>query len=181
VVVLTFEPGGTPLGDVIRRILLEPGRKETVNPRSEMLLFAAARAQLVDDVIAPALQRGEIVISDRYVDSTIAYQCGGRGLRAEDVEATLRFATSGLQPDLTFLLDVDASAGLARKLGAAADRLENEGSAFHERVRRAYLARAEQFPDRIVLLNGLLPVDELSSKIQETVRERWSRRRSPLS
>jgi dTMP kinase len=162
------------LGDAIRRILLEPGRRETINPRPEVLLFAAARAQLVDDVIGPALQRGEVVISDRYVDSTIAYQCGGRGLASAEVEAILRFATADLQPDLTFLLDVDVSAGLTRKSGAVADRLENEDRTFHERVRCAYLARAREYPDRIVVLDGLLPVDELSFKIQDTIRRRWS-------
>jgi dTMP kinase len=173
-VVLTYEPGGTPLGDAVRRILLEPNRRERINPRTEVLLFSATRAQLVDDVIAPALQQGQVVVSDRYVDSTIAYQCGGRGLPPQEVEPILRFATGGLTPDLTFLLDLDVSAGLARKCDSASDRLENEDRAFHERVRRAYLSRAEQFPERIVVLNGLLSPDELSLKIQERVGN-WTR------
>jgi dTMP kinase len=170
-VVLTYEPGGTALGNAVRGILLDPNHRIAIEPRTEVLLFAAARAQLVDEVIRPALRQGSVVICDRYSDSTIAYQCGGRGLSVADVETVLDFATTGLMPELTFLLDLDVSAGLARKSTGPADRLERETPDFHERVRRAYRERADRFPNRIVVLDASRPVDELAAQIQNLVEK----------
>ncbi len=167
--VVTFEPGGTPLGDAVRRLLLEPDTTRSVGARAEALLFAAARAQLVDDVIRPALRRGDDVICDRYVDSTVAYQGGGRGLPASDIEKLIDFATGGLKPDMTFLLDLDVSAGLARKRGHGQDRLENEAREFHDRVRATYLERAAAEPRRIVVLDAARSPDDLAAVIVSRV------------
>lgn len=149
-VLLTHEPGGTPLGERARRIL-----KATVpaSPLAELLLFAAARAQLVEAVLRPALSAGAWVVCDRYTDSTIAYQGHGRGLDMETVRSVNALATGGLQPSLTFLLDLPVEAGLRRK-GATDDRFEGEGLAFHRRVRAGYLKLARREPGRIVVVDG---------------------------
>jgi dTMP kinase len=168
-VVVTYEPGGTALGDAIRRLVLEPDQQRRVGARAEALLFAAARAQLVDEVIRPALERSEIVICDRFADSSIAYQSGGRGLVEQVVESLVAFATQGLEPNLTILLDLDVSTGLTRKMGSARDRLENEDLSFHERVRQAYLARAETCADRVIVLNATRGVDDLADEIRRRV------------
>jgi dTMP kinase len=164
-VVLTYEPGGTALGVAIRALLLDPASAVKVGARAEALLFAAARAQLVEDVIRPALQRGEIVICDRFADSTAAYQGGGRGLSDRDIAGLVDLATSGLEPDLTFLLDLDVATGLRRKSPSKADRLERETGAFHERVRKAYLARAAAAPDRIIVVDGTRRASDLAAEI----------------
>lgn len=171
-VLTTFEPGGTPVGDAIRQILLASDRDSGPVARAEVLLFAAARAQLVDQVIAPALRRGYIVLCDRYNDSTLAYQVGGRGLRRDQVEKVTRFATGGLVPDLTFLLDLDVRAGLARKRSTTVDRMEREELSFHERVRAEYLALARSEPGRIVVLDATRPIDELAAVITRRVIEK---------
>jgi len=149
-VLLTHEPGGTPLGERARRIL-----KATVPaaPLAELLLFAAARAQLVDVVLRPALNAGTWVLCDRYTDSTIAYQGHGRGLDMKTIRTVNALATGGLQPSLTFLLDLPAEAGLSRK-GASGDRFEGEGLAFHRRVRAGYLKLARRETGRIVVVDG---------------------------
>src|SRR5438105_3399982 len=159
------EPGGTPVGDQIREIVLGADLARRLGARTEILLFSAARAQLVDDVIGPALKRGEVVICDRYSDSTVAYQAAGRGLPRDSVRQLVEFATGGLRPDLTFLLDLDVSSGLARKTGVSADRIEQEDRRFHQRVRDGYLALAGAEPSRVVVLAASRPVDELAADI----------------
>jgi dTMP kinase len=136
-VVMMREPGGTPIGDQIRRILLDPVSE--ITPRAESLLFMASRAQLVEQEIRPALERGSVVLLDRFFLSTYAYQGAGRGLSAEMLREANAMATSGLIPDLTILLDVPAELGLARaSRRGARDRMEQAELAFHERVRRAF-------------------------------------------
>ena len=152
-VVVTHEPGATPLGAGIRELLLH--RPGAVSPRAEALLFAADRAQHVDAVIVPALRAGKIVITDRYVDSSLAYQGAGRELTVDEVFRLSRWATQGLRPDLTVLLDVPAQVGLARASGRGeADRLERESIEFHERVRRGFRVLAEAEPRRYAVIDA---------------------------
>lgn len=172
VVVPVYEPGGTPIGDAIRALLLSPDHAP--NARTEALLFAAARAQLVDEVLGPALSKGAIVISDRFSDSTIAYQVGGRGLPRDAVDALIEFATAGVKPDLTFLLDVAVATGFARKRQTAPDRMEQADRSFHERVRDTYLALANAEPNRIVRLNATQSVAELTETILTVVHAKLS-------
>lgn len=149
-VVLTREPGGTELGAAIRQVLLHG---EHVAPRAEALLFAADRAHHVATLVRPALERGAVVLTDRYMDSSIAYQGVARALSHEDVRGISVWATEGLLPDLTVLLDVSAEQGRARRAGVH-DRLEREADDFHEAVRRGYLRLAEQDPGRYVVLDA---------------------------
>ncbi|MEO9139065.1 MAG: dTMP kinase [Jatrophihabitans sp.] len=164
-VVSTREPGGTPLGSELRRLVLDPDGH--VTPRAEALLYAADRAHHVDTVIAPALARGAVVITDRYVDSTLAYQGAGRGLDARPVT---QWATGGLTPRLTVLLDLDPAVGLARA-GARArlDRLEGASRAFHESVRAAFLALAAAEPARYVVLDAADAVESLAVEVRSAI------------
>jgi dTMP kinase len=166
---LTCEPGGTPLGEAIRELLLEPSRGR-MSPVSEALLYLADRAQHVAEVIRPALEAGRTVISDRYVDSTLAYQGYGRGLPMDLLRAVAELATGGLTPDLTVFLDVPVVLGLERvgKRGRH-DRLESERLEFHERVRRGYLELIEREPRRWALVNGEGSEDEVAKRVQEAV------------
>lgn len=173
--VLTREPGGTGLGDVIRGIVL-PASSVPISPRSEALLYCASRAQLVDEVVRPALEEGQVVISDRYSFSTIAYQGYGRGLDVRMLTAATRFSTSGLKPDLCILLDLSPRVGLERKRGAFLaggvdewNRFEQEEVAFHQRVRNGYLQLARSDPARWVVLDATLPFDTLQDRITEEV------------
>jgi dTMP kinase len=177
VVVFAHEPGATPVGEAIRQLVLAPLLWDAVNAKTEVLLFAAARAQLVEDVIRPGLARGDIVICDRFSDSTYAYQVGGRGLPEGKVESVSDFATDGLMPDLTFLLDVDVATGLARKDPAGADRLEQEELGFHERVRAAYLRLAKAEPERVTCLDARRPFADLSREIWTIVLTRLGNNR----
>jgi len=165
----TREPGGTPIGERIRSLVLEHGQGE-VDPRTEALLFAASRAAHVVQRIEPALQAGRFVLCDRYVDSSVAYQGVGRQLGTEAVAEVNAFATGGLQPDLTVLLDLEPAAARARRDGreGGADRIESAEDAFHERLRAAFLDRAEAEPDRYLVLNA----DAAPTDIQEPIRER---------
>jgi dTMP kinase len=138
------EPGGTAVGEQLRSLLKDPAVEMSL--RTEALLFAAARAQLIEDVIEPALADGRVVVSDRFLDSSLAYQGAARGLGAEDVAAVNEFATGGLKPDLTFLLAIDPDAAVAR--GAEEDRFESEGMAFQLRVQEAYEQMAAAEPAR---------------------------------
>ncbi|MHB1005167.1 MAG: dTMP kinase [Chloroflexota bacterium] len=174
-VTLTREPGGTQLGEVIRELLLD-ATAIAVSPLAETLLFAAARAQLVATVIEPALGAGSIVVCDRYADSTVAYQVFGRGLARGAVEQVVRFATGGLVPDLTVLLDLTPDTGLSRKGEEAGDRFEVEAVAFHDRVRLGYLALAAEEPARWLVLDGALPLEDLASAIAERSDALISRR-----
>jgi dTMP kinase len=170
-VVRTFEPGGTELGQEIRHLLLH--RKGDVAPRAEALLYAADRAHHVASKIRPALDRGEVVMTDRYLDSSVAYQGVGRALSAEDVRAISMFAVEGLLPDLTILLDLEASAAAARRnnTGEAPDRLEREKIEFFEAVRQAYLDMAAAEPDRWLVIDARKTVDEMQAQIRDRVAD----------
>ncbi len=174
-VTLTREPGGTPIGDQVRKILLDPGNK-ALDPSAELLLYAASRAQHLKEVIRPALESGAIVLCDRFSDATIAYQGYGRGLDLTLIQELDRLVTSGMRPDLTIVLDVEAAVGLARARGRnnqqgleAEARFENEALAFHERVRQGYLALAREAPDRIRIVDAALPPLRVQEKIREIV------------
>ena len=167
-VVLTREPGGTDLGIQLRRVLLDNGTG-AVAPRAEALLYAADRAEHVFSVVRPALSRGSVVITDRYVDSSIAYQGSGRILPSEDVLRVSRWATEGLIPDLTILLDVPSDIGLARC--ANLDRLESEPQEFHERVRRSFLQLATVEPDRYFVVDATGTPDDVAILIHTRFEE----------
>ncbi|MEY4425032.1 MAG: hypothetical protein RJB56_659 [Actinomycetota bacterium] len=168
-VVRTFEPGGTELGQEIRHLLLH--RKGDVAPRSEALLYAADRAHHVATKVRPALERGEAVITDRYLDSSVAYQGVGRDLNAEDVRAISMFAVENLLPDLTILLDLEAGAAMARrsKTGEEPDRLERERVEFFEAVRQAYLAMAKAEPQRWLIVDASQSVDQMQQQIRSRI------------
>jgi dTMP kinase len=170
-VVRTLEPGGTELGQEIRHLLLH--RKGGVAPRAEALLYAADRAHHVATKIRPALERGEVVITDRYLDSSVAYQGVGRDLSAEDVRAISMFAVEGLLPDLTILLDLEASAAAARrsKTGEEPDRLEREKIEFFEAVRQAFLDMAAAEPERWLVIDARQTVAEMQEQIRTRVAE----------
>ena len=168
----TVEPGGTPIGRQIRAILLDPANQE-LSPVAELLLMFACRAQNVEQSILPALANGQIVISDRFTDSSIAYQGAGRGLGWETVLAVDRIACHGLVPDLTLCIDIDTETGLARAHSRnRVDRLDEQAIEFHHKVREAYheLARCE--PDRVRLIDGSAPQDEIAEKVWEEIRDR---------
>ncbi len=162
-VLLVREPGGTEAGERIRAILMDRGPSSVLlTGRADALLFMAARAQLVETVIRPALERGIIVLSDRYLDSTLAYQGHGRGLAIEELEPVGRFATGGLRPDVTLLFDVPVEIGLARKSDAETTRFEAHfDRAFHERVRAGFHSLAVAEPDRWVVLDASAPEDDV--------------------
>ncbi|HQZ30674.1 MAG TPA: dTMP kinase [Arenimonas sp.] len=159
-VVLTREPGGTPEGEAIRSLLLDPGNQ--LLPETELLLMFASRAQLVRQLIAPALARGAAVVADRFTDASFAYQGGGRGLDMGRIAELERWA-AGLKPDLTFLLDVGVAEGLARarSRGGEPDRIERERGDFFERVRATYLARAAAEPGRYRIIDAGQPVEDV--------------------
>lgn len=161
-VVLTFEPGDTEVGRALRRIVLSPETGE-LSDRTESLLYAADKAEHVETVVQPALDRGEVVITDRYVDSTLAYQGAGRALDVTDVETVARWATRDLRPHLTVVLDLDPAAGLARFEGR--DRIEQEGLAFHQRVREAFLEMAEADSAHYLVLDARDDVDEIARAV----------------
>jgi dTMP kinase len=165
-VVLTREPGGTELGERIRELLLHSGH---VAPWAEAALFAASRAQHVAEVIRPALEAGAIVLCDRYVDSSLAYQGIARGLGLDPVLELNLAAVDGLLPDRTFLLLVDPETAAAR-VAATPDRIEREDDSFRLRVDAAYRELARRWPDRIVVLDGAVPADELAEKALGALR-----------
>ncbi|SOD72068.1 thymidylate kinase [Jatrophihabitans sp. GAS493] len=161
---ITREPGATALGEQIRALVLH--REESISPRAEALLFAADRAHHVTTVIRPSLDAGCVVLTDRYVDSSLAYQGAGRDLTMDEVRRISRWATDNLRPDLTILLDIDVEIGLARATRSAqADKLEAESVAFHQRVRQAFRTLAESSPDRYLVLDASLPPEELARQI----------------
>ncbi len=175
-VTVTREPGGCPIANAVRSILLDPANHAMV-PRAELLLYAAARAQHVDEVIRPALAQGHIVLCDRFIDATIAYQGAGRGLDENLLNAINIQATGGLLPDLTLLLDLPVEIGLARAkdrndllLMEAESRFELESLAFHHRVRTAYLEQARQFP-RFRVIDASGSPTNVAEKIRETVEQ----------
>lgn len=171
-VLVTREPGGCPIADAIRSILLHPGSSALV-PRAELLLYAAARAQHVDEVIRPALTRGTLVLCDRFIDATVAYQGGGRGLDPSLIASLNALATDGLLPNLTLLLDMPAEEGLqrARQRNASApeeDRFERENLDFHRRVRSGYLQLAAQH-ERFMVIDATGAVDTVAERIGKAV------------
>lgn len=168
-VVCTREPGGTPVAEKIRALLLDPAHKE-ISPTTELLLYEAARAQHVDELIRPALDAGKVVVCDRFADSTTAYQGAGRGLSAEAVTPLHALATGGLWPDLTVVLDLAAEEGL-RRAGhvGPSDRLEQEPLEFHERVRAGFLEIAEREPYRVKIVDATQSPDEVAQAIQALV------------
>ncbi len=176
---ITREPGGTRTGEQIREILQHDRTGEALVPEAETFLFLAARAQLVQTIIRPALQEGRWVVSDRFMDSTVAYQGYGRGLGAEIIERMNAWAVGDAIPDLTILLDLEPTEGLARigprnrANGCEADRLEREALAFHERIREGYLALAARYPKRICLLDARNGLDGISQRIWTLVEERF--------
>lgn len=168
-VVRTREPGATELGKHIRELLLHtPG---FVDPKAEALLYAADRAQHAATVIKPALERGEVVLQDRYIDSSIAYQGAGRVLGADEIRALSSWATDELWPDLTILLDLDPAEGERRRLAVRTgyDRLEAEAADFHRRVRDGFLALAEAEPERFLVIDASLPLAAIAVLIRERV------------
>lgn len=168
-VIVTREPGGTPIAESIRNVLLEPDHG-AMGPTAELLLYAAARAQHVYEKIAPALAAGQIVLCDRFTDSTTAYQGAGRGISAEILEALNRIATGGVWPDCTLLIDVPVEVGLERaRSRGRKDRIEQESIDFHQRVREGFLALAGAEPDRIQLIAGEAPIEEVHQVICRTV------------
>ena len=166
-VVLTREPGGTEAGERIREILLHG---EGLAPRAEATLFAAARAQLVDEVIRPALARGADVVSDRYLDSSLAYQGLARGLGVERVLEVNLLATGGLLPDRTFLILLPPAEAAARR-GGEPDRIEREGAAFVEEVDRAYREIARVFAQRVVVVDGTLNAEDMAEIVRGQLRD----------
>jgi dTMP kinase len=171
---LTHEPGGTPLGNELRRLILVRNELD-ITPRAEALLMNTSRAQLVETVIQPALQRGEVVVCDRFADSTLAYQGAGRGLDRQDLVSVISFATAGLQPDMTILLDLPVEVGLARKHAhaeAGRDRFEAEALAFHTRVQATYRAMAQADPDRWRCFNAAESPEHIEEQVWSAVTAR---------
>ncbi|NVN99617.1 MAG: dTMP kinase [Geobacteraceae bacterium] len=180
---LTREPGGCPIADKIRGILLDAANSE-MTPTAELLLYAAARAQHIKEVITPAMKAGNIVLCDRFTDATLAYQGFGRGLDIDLIKKLNETATGGCRPELTILIDCPVEIGLGRAVarieaGSAADknhlreeRFERESLEFHQRVRNGYLKLAADAPERFVIIDGAGSVDEISTRIFEAVLPR---------
>ena len=164
VVLQTFEPGDTPVGMDIRRIVLDPATGHLAD-RTEALLYAADKAEHVEKVVLPALRRGEVVITDRYVDTSLAYQGTGRGLDAGELESVLRWSTGDLRPHLTVLLDVDPGDGLGRFEGR--DRIEAESIEFHRRARAGFLALADADPEHYLVLDARGPREALADAVHD--------------
>src|SRR5580692_4975764 len=175
-VVETVEPGGTAIGQQIRRILLDPA-SDDLQPRAELLLYFASRAQNVDQVIRPALDSGRIVLCDRFTDSTLVYQGSGRGIDTKVVLDLDRIACRGLKPDLTLLIDIDLETSLLRakrrndRVGQAESRIDEESAAFHERVRDGYLALARSEPERFIVIDGRGAIGEVGALVREAILE----------
>ncbi len=166
---LTYEPGGTLLGNRLRKIL-KRGAGEGLSSLSELFLFIVCRIELVDKVILPGLRQGKVVVCDRFADSTVAYQGYGRGLDMVMIDYMNKIATRGLKPDLTVLLDLPVVNGLGRKSDSMDDRFETEGIDFHERVRMGYLELAAREPERWLVIDANLPKSEISGIVWERVR-----------
>ena len=170
-VIQAREPGGTLMGEAIREILREDKTGEPICGKAEVLLFAASRSQLVRQVIAPALRRGDCIVCDRFSDSTTAYQGYGRGFEISSMDTINQFAMDDAIPDLTLLLDVDINTSFQRvidrtqRMGNTLDRMEREDRAFHERVRNGYLELARRFPERFAMVDGTLSAANVSDLV----------------
>ena len=169
-VVLIREPGGSIISEQIREILLNPAN-DTMDASTEAILLAASRSQLTREVIIPALENGHVVICDRYADSTLAYQGYGRGIKLEWLEKLNAFATAGVKPDITLLVDLSVDEALRRMESKSFDRIEMEGVEFLERVRSGYLEMAESYCERYFMLNGIHTIEEMSKMIINKVEE----------
>jgi dTMP kinase len=175
-VLTTREPGGTEIGDQVRAVLTNLSNT-SMHPRTEILLFLAARAQLVEQCIRPALSQGSLVLCDRYADSTLAYQGYGHGTDLGILRQMLNFATGSLWPDLTLLLDIDPAKGLQRKRsGSEWNRLDAYDLAFHQRVWEGYQALVQQEPNRWVIVDASQPIDRIQNQIRQIILERLSGR-----
>lgn len=169
------EPGGVAIGQQIRKILLDPENK-TLSPVTELLLYFANRAQNIDEQVRPALERGDLVVSDRFTDSTLAYQGGARELGAETVRTLHGIACRGTEPVLTLYVRVTPEVSRARRAGLSNDRLEAETTAFHQRVFEMYERLAQEEPQRIVMVDGERPQDLVAADVWRIVSERWQAR-----
>jgi dTMP kinase len=172
----TREPGGTIIGDQVRKILLDP-ENAALSPRAELMLYAAGRAQHVKEIIAPRLEAGDVVLCDRFSDATLAYQGWGRGLDVELIRTLDRIVCEGITPGLTVLFDLAAAEGVARARSRNRDRgletesrFENEETVFHERVRRGYLALAEREPNRIKIVDAARSVNDVCAEVRAMVK-----------
>lgn len=170
-VVQTCEPGGTGLGEKIERILLEPSTKQ-ISGIGELFLYLADRAEHVEKIIQPALEKGKIVISDRFTDATIAYQGYGRGLDIPWIEELNKRVTHGLLPDITFLLDISPSLAEKRSRSERKDRIENEKISFHQKVRQGYLKLAKKYAERIKVINSEDSIEEIQLIIRRILAKR---------
>jgi dTMP kinase len=163
-VLLTREPGGTPLGEKLRELLLH----ESMHPETESLLMFAARREHIEQVIRPALERGAYVISDRFTDASFAYQCGGRGVSADKIGQLEQWVQGDFQPDLTLLFDVPVAVSTQRLAGARnPDRFEQENADFFERIRNAYLARANRFPQRFRVIDSGQTIPDIHAELED--------------
>jgi dTMP kinase len=174
-VLTTREPGGTEIGEQIRNLVVHNSKGDEMCAETELLLFAAARAQVVREVIAPALLRGAIVLSDRFLDSSTVYQGIGRNLAADPVSQINRFAVGNVMPDLTVVLDVPEEVSLARlkrRASGLPDRMERQNVEFYRKVREGYLVLARGLPERFVLLDGTLPEDVIERRIRAELAAR---------
>ena len=170
--IFTREPGGGQISEGIREILLR-GKNAEMSDECEALLFAASRAQHISDRIAPAMEEGKLVICDRYVDSSFAYQAYARGLGMEFVSKINAFALEKFLPDVTFFIDLSPEEAFARKKGADEnDRMEQAGLAFHKKVYEGYLAVAKAYPDRVVVVDGRQSIDEIENAVREALHAR---------
>jgi dTMP kinase len=175
-VVLTREPGGTNISEWIRSIILD-ARNTEMGHITEMLLYASARAQLVAQVIKPALQKGSIVICDRFIDSSYVYQGFGRGIGIKTVENVNRIALDGIEPDITYFFDLKPEIALKRRMAATeSDRIENEKMEFHNKVYEGYLKLAEIFPERIRAINSTGTIDDIFNKVKVQLDDLLSRK-----
>lgn len=164
----TREPGGTPISEQVRKVILD-ARNQAMVSRTEALLYGACRAQLVGELILPSLNQGVHVICDRYIDSTLAYQGYGRGLNLGQLQGINDYATNGLKPHLTIVLDIDPGLTFKRLVDRTADRLEGEQIQFHQRVRTGYLELAKQEPDRFIIIDGNQSIEEVHKDILDRV------------
>jgi dTMP kinase len=167
---LLREPGGTALSEQIREILLNPNN-DKMDPSTELILLSASRAQLTREIIIPALERGNVVICDRYADSTLAYQGYGRGINLEWLEKLNTFATAGLKPDITLLVDLPVDEALNRMQSKSFDRIEMEGIEFLDKVRSGYLELTDRFSKRYFMIDGMETIEEMSKKIINKIEE----------
>jgi len=171
--VLVHEPGSTTIGERLTR-LLKWAQNTNISPLTELMLFNASRAQLVEEIVRPALKAGKIVVCDRFTDSTIAYQGYGRKLDIGKITNMNNLATGGLKPDLTILMDIPIDEGFARKTGQQPDRFEKEEKAFHQRVRKGYLRLAAEEPERWLVIDASLSKERIKQTIWEKVNSFFS-------